>query len=127
VESGTKVCTNCKSPLAGDAVFCPDCGTYQGQPGVDEGSVPSVDPVGSPRPGLRVCPYCRMTISDIATACTNCFRSLQPTAVASGPELKPASRAFIWWIMGISVFLLVAGFAADIAIQIIAALHGHAQ
>jgi hypothetical protein len=37
--------------------------------------------------------------------------------------LKPASRAFIWWIMGISVFLVVAGLAADIAIQILVRIH----
>lgn len=123
MESGPKSCTHCKAPLVADAVFCPDCGTYQGQPGVDEGTVPPFVPVRSPGPGLRECPYCRTVASDIATACINCFRPLQPTAVASGPELKPASRAFIWWIMGISVFLVVAGLAADIAIQILVRIH----
>ena len=119
-----KSCSNCHAEVTSAAVFCPECGAYQGQPGVDHGTVRppvAVAPVAvAPAPGLRTCPYCGSSVSPIARACTNCFRPLQPVAALSGPELKPASRGLVWFLMLGAVVIAVGYIVLEILIAILA-------
>ena len=119
-ESNVNSCVSCDSRLPPEAVFCSNCGSYQGQPGIDHGTsaatVRAVDTAFRPRAlaqGLRLCPHCGAAVSDIASACTNCFRPLEHTTVASGPELKPASHGLVWFIVAISVVLTAIFFASE--------------
>ena len=119
MEPSVKACPSCEALLPNVAVFCSDCGAYQGQPGIDDrpssAVAPSVDLTAQPRGlrrGLCICPHCGATVSDLAMACTNCFRALTPIAPLSGPELKPPSRS-LWWILMAAGTILTAALFAD--------------
>jgi len=126
LSTGSKACANCNASLPGEVVFCPACGSYQGQPDVDTGAKPAGAPAVPTPPlerGLRACPHCGATVSDIATACSNCFQALTPTAAPSGPELKPASRGLVWIMVGGAVLILVAWIALEVLNMVVAAHH----
>jgi predicted amidophosphoribosyltransferase len=103
-----KPCVACNRLIPDNAVFCPECGANQGwgQQEIVTGAEPPGTP-GATATDIRRCPYCRAAVSTIATACTNCFRPLQPTVAVSGFELKPPSRAMVWFLMGSAVVLVI--------------------
>lgn len=121
MSTDVKSCPGCNASLSADSVFCSSCGTYQGQPGVDQGmprphaKTPITMPAdigpwtGSPgsQTEVRPCPYCGAAVSTIATACSSCFRGLTPSAPLSGPELKKPSRGLVWFFMLGAVLLIV--------------------
>lgn len=115
-----KACSNCKALLSTDAIFCQDCGSYQGQPGVDEGAAQAAVAMTAQgmEAGLRLCPHCGMRVSGLLRACTNCFKPLEPIAPLSGPELKPASRGLVWFFM-VGAGVLVVGY---IVLEVVLAL-----
>lgn len=130
---GAKTCVNCKSLLPAEAVFCSDCGSYQGQREVDEnrniagGEAEFVPMASASDPALRPCPNCGVLVSAIAAACTNCFRLLPPLTAPSvaqtTAQLRKPSRALVWFLMGSAVLVFVGYIVLEILVAVFAGGH----
>jgi len=115
-----KSCIECKAVLPREAVFCSDCGTYQGQ---DETGVVAGAAMPPPATGTRLCPNCGATNNVISAACISCFRPLtQPdgsTRPFSPGRLPSPSRRLTWTLMILGGVLLASGWAADIIVNVL--------
>jgi predicted amidophosphoribosyltransferase len=107
-------CVSCGTSLPATAIFCSECGTYQGQPGIDNRpDVPasSASQTRAAGPTDQVhCPNCGAFNSALTRACVYCFRPMVPVAPLSGPELRKPSRGLVWFLMG-GAAVCVLGYA----------------